>query len=162
MSPASYHFTMAEDPVKLPFADEAFDLVTSVGVLEHVRIYGGEERLSLGELFRVLKPGGRFICVHLPSVYTWVEGVGRLFRMKDTHKYRFLMRDVEALMRDSGFVLETVKRYGAFPRNPLASLPRGMRNSVGLANSLDRADRLATLLIRPLAENIAFVARKAA
>src|SRR5258708_19838481 len=41
----------------LPFAGETFDLVVSVWVLEHLRI---PERV-LGEVHRVLRPGGHFV-----------------------------------------------------------------------------------------------------
>ncbi len=46
------------DPVTLPFADDSFDAVASIGVLEHVRETGGDEEASLREIGRVLRRGG--------------------------------------------------------------------------------------------------------
>src|SRR5436190_4740066 len=43
--------------LQIPFADEAFDTVVSTEVLEHV----AEPRRALGEMRRVLKPGGYLI-----------------------------------------------------------------------------------------------------
>lgn len=48
------HFTVA-DARKLPFGDESFHGVYSVGVLEHTR---EDIDKSLKEVYRVLKPGG--------------------------------------------------------------------------------------------------------
>ncbi len=45
---------IAHDPYSLPFPDEAFDVVVSTQVLEHVR----NKAETLREVSRVLKPGG--------------------------------------------------------------------------------------------------------
>ena len=45
---------VAADGVALPFADEAFDLLVSLHVLEHIR----DDRRAIAEYFRVLRPGG--------------------------------------------------------------------------------------------------------
>ncbi len=47
----------------LPYQSEAFDVLLSVGVLEHVP----NERASLAEIARVLKPGGLFFCLFYPQ-----------------------------------------------------------------------------------------------
>ncbi len=51
---------LADDQVdiqQLPYADEAFDVVICLHVLEHIP----DERKAMSELLRVLKPGGRAI-----------------------------------------------------------------------------------------------------
>src|SRR5690606_12891640 len=60
-----------ENPSKLPFEASSFDLVFSIGVLEHVHETGGDQLLSLNEIHRILKPGGTFFCYHLPNRLTW-------------------------------------------------------------------------------------------
>lgn len=50
--------TRVADMESLPFADAEFDVVCSAGSLSY-----GENRIVMQEIYRVLKPGGRFICV---------------------------------------------------------------------------------------------------
>lgn len=56
---------------QLPYADASFDVALSVGVLEHVP----NDRASLAEIGRVLKPGGLFFCFNLPTVLSWTQKV---------------------------------------------------------------------------------------
>jgi len=48
------------DATRLPFADHTFDLVVCTFALHHIR----EQRRTLGEVHRILKPGGRFQAVN--------------------------------------------------------------------------------------------------
>ena len=50
--------TQIADMESLPFHDEVYDLVTSAGSLSY-----GDNKLVMKEVYRVLKPGGVFICV---------------------------------------------------------------------------------------------------
>ena len=51
----------------LPFRSETFDLVTAMGVLHHIP----DPELAIGEINRVLRPGGRFVMMlyHKDSFY---------------------------------------------------------------------------------------------
>jgi SAM-dependent methyltransferase len=54
----------------LPFADASFDIVITSEVLEHV----GDDVTAIGEMVRVLKPGGRFaatVPAWFPEVVNW-------------------------------------------------------------------------------------------
>jgi SAM-dependent methyltransferase len=55
----------------IPFADGTFDLVTSFMVMEHV----AEPTRFLGEIFRVLKPGGTYVghSIHALHYVTWIR-----------------------------------------------------------------------------------------
>lgn len=57
----------------LPYDSANFDVVLSVGVLEHV----ANERASLAEISRVLKPGGLFFCFFLPTRLSWTQQISR-------------------------------------------------------------------------------------
>jgi cyclopropane fatty-acyl-phospholipid synthase-like methyltransferase len=65
------------EPVALPFSDGEFDAIASVGVLEHVGKYGGDELASLREIRRVLCPGGVLVCTHLPNRHSAIEALAR-------------------------------------------------------------------------------------
>ncbi|HMD45364.1 MAG TPA: class I SAM-dependent methyltransferase [Acidimicrobiales bacterium] len=154
-----YHPVVATDPRTLPFDDATFDIVTSVGVLEHVTESGGDEESSLREVARVLRPDGRFICSQLPSRQSWVEWiVRRFFPARFSHAVRFDWPDVERLLSTAGLSLVDRARYGAFPRNSLNRLPAAVRNSHALAALSDDVDRMLCVLIGPLAQNLGFVA----
>ena len=57
----AFHYKVSSgDPVNLPYEDETFHAVVSIGVLEHVRQEGGNEIGSLKEIHRILKKGGTF------------------------------------------------------------------------------------------------------
>ena len=53
---------------KLPFADGSFDLVVSIGMLEHVDPAYRTDMLQ--EIFRIVRPGGYFFLIAGPTVNT--------------------------------------------------------------------------------------------
>lgn len=59
---------LAGNALQLPFADASFDVVICSEVLEHIPDY----EPVLGEIFRILKPGGR-LCVSVPRA--WPERI---------------------------------------------------------------------------------------
>jgi SAM-dependent methyltransferase len=111
----------------LPYADGSFDEVLCLDVLEHLTF--PEQPAALGELFRVLKPGGGALLsvpnlAHLQSrVHFLLQG--RLIRTAALAKHpgdRPVMEYLQ-LARACGF--EVVSRAGIFPTVPvLAALVR--------------------------------------
>jgi len=73
-------FLLCADAYHLPFADDSFEIVLLVAVLEHTR----EPPRVIGEVHRVLKPGGRTIIV-VPNDVTM--SVGRLLLRKFPIRY---------------------------------------------------------------------------
>jgi SAM-dependent methyltransferase len=69
----------------LPFADDSFDCVTCIEVLEHVPSAGRRE--SLAEMCRVLAPGGRLVvrCPHA-GIFSWLDAAN--FRHRFPNFYR--------------------------------------------------------------------------
>jgi len=61
------------DPAALPFEDDRYDAVLSCGVLEHV----GDPEASLGEIRRILKPGGTFYVYKLPNRRSYLEAIAK-------------------------------------------------------------------------------------
>jgi SAM-dependent methyltransferase len=111
----------------LPFADGTFDEVLCLDVLEHLTF--SEQSAALGELFRVLRPGGGALLsvpnlAHLQSRVHFLLR-GRLIRTANLAKHPGDRPADEYLQlaRASGFDL--VARRGIFPTVPvLAGLVR--------------------------------------
>jgi len=159
---AHYRFVPAEanEPVLLPFADAEFDAVLSVGVLEHVRETGGNERASLREIARVLRPRGTFLCFHLPNAGSWIEAIARRLDVH-SHAYRYTPTDVRSLFEGSGLSIVHHQRYGLLPRNQVARfLPRWLCDSDAFSRTYDVLDALGATLLPWIVQNHLVVARK--
>lgn len=148
---------------RLPFSAGQFEAAFSVGVLEHVREIGGDERSSMAELRRVLAADGVLICCHLPNRYSYIEAISRRLASRrargDFHPYRFTDRDIRDLCREAGFTLLEMGRYGFLPRNSLNRLPATLRDAPVVAAVLDHGDALLERLFSPIVQNYYFVAR---
>jgi SAM-dependent methyltransferase len=149
------------DPIGIPFPDESFDAVASVGVLEHVRETGGNETASLREIRRVLRRGGIFVCYHFPNRFSLMDFGARRLQRPHHHVYRYRRGDIDALARSAGFELLEVRRYAILPRNPGYLLPGAVRRSALAAGLWDAADNALTFLLSPVCTNYYFVARRA-
>jgi SAM-dependent methyltransferase len=81
----------------LPFGDAAFDYVTCIEVLEHIP--QAARRATLREVWRVLKPGGRFI-VRCPHAGLFQALDAANFRFRFPRLYRAI---VQRGRRDHGY-----------------------------------------------------------
>ncbi len=149
-----------QDPVRLPFDDASFDGVLSVGVLEHVRETGGDEGESLAEIRRVLRPGGRFLCVHFPNRTSWIEFLARRSPRRYHHLHRYTTSDIRALAHGAGLELVEHRRYGILPRNFWGKAPRALRASSRVARGWDAGDRLLERVLPWFTQNHLWVARR--
>ena len=148
------------EPTLLPFKNSSFDCVVSVGVLEHVHEFGGNEGGSMKEIARILKNKGLFICYHLPNRYSAIEYLGKWLTNKFHHQYRFTFSDIKKLTAATGFILLEKGRYGFLPRNSLGRLPKRLAYSKALANFWDILDNILSLIFSPFCQNYFFVVRK--
>ena len=148
-------------PVALPFRAASFDVVVSVGVLEHVRETGGDEVASLREIHRVLRPGGAFIAYHLPQSTSWVELVARATPGKHAHRFRYDRRAIAEMIAAAGLRLEDVGRYAFLPRNVWGRAPRTIRNSRLVATAWDGLDAILGRVLAPSCTYYWAVARRA-
>ncbi|MGF1486316.1 MAG: class I SAM-dependent methyltransferase [Prochloraceae cyanobacterium] len=158
----NYRFTKGNfnEPTTLPYPDNNFDAVVSVGVLEHVRETGGEEMKSLAEISRILKAKGLFICYHLPNKFSSIETIVSFMPKKYGHKYRYTAKEIKEICEGTGFEILELKRYGFLPRNFWGNYPEPIRNSVIIAWIYNFLDCLLGLIFSPLCQNYLFVARK--
>jgi len=95
--PASQNVRLVRaDGLKLPFADDSFDIVTMLDVLEHL----SDDCLALQEVRRVLRPGGALV---------WsVPAYQKLWSAHDEalhHFRRYEFRALQKLMRVQGFAV---------------------------------------------------------
>lgn len=149
------------EPVALPFGDESFDAVFSIGVLEHVHETGGSEKGSLLELWRVLRPGGRFLCFHLPNRTQWVEAVGQLVGFSEhLHRRKYTANEIRKMLAAARFTLAEVGRYNFLPRNWLRRLPEAVRYNRLFALTVDVLDRVLSRVLSSFCTCYYFVATK--
>jgi SAM-dependent methyltransferase len=105
-----------EDEIILPFDDISMDVIFSIGVLEHVK----DDKGSLKEVLRILKPGGLFMVSMLPSF--WSPGQ-RLAHAKGNFYHDRLYRRYSTfqMVRQAGFQVLYARKEQIFPKN---SVPR--------------------------------------
>jgi ubiquinone/menaquinone biosynthesis C-methylase UbiE len=140
----------------LPFDDESFDLVVSIGVLEHVRDTNNTEIDSLSEIRRVLKPDGIFICYHFPNKYSWIEALTKHLSSKYNHNFKYSRNDIVAMTATCKLQLLEYKRYGIMPRNSFRFVP----NNKLLTQLFNVADSTLSTLLNIFCQNQYFVAQK--
>jgi demethylmenaquinone methyltransferase/2-methoxy-6-polyprenyl-1,4-benzoquinol methylase len=105
------------DALALPFADAAFDCVTTAFMIRNVADVGA----AFAELRRVVRPGGRVVCLELtqPNVPLWaplfglyfgraVPLVGRLVA-GDAAAYSYLPESVAAFLRPEAVAVEMAR-----------------------------------------------------
>lgn len=127
--------------------------MTSVGVLEHVRETGGNEIQSLGEVVRVLRPGGCFVCYHFPNRWSWIDAVAHRIPAAHQHDFRYTRAGIDGLAERAELEIVTHRRYGALPRNSAARLPDRLSESSWFAALFDAIDPGVALLARPICQN---------
>ncbi|MEL7141553.1 MAG: class I SAM-dependent methyltransferase [Cyanobacteria bacterium J06573_11] len=152
-------YRLVSDPdaiSELCFKDNEFDVVTSIGVLEHVREPGGSEVASLQEIRRILKPGGVFICYHFPNKYSWIEAISQHIEGKYSHTYKYTRKDIRQLLQQSNLELIETNRYGLLPRLVFRKLP----DQAFVTQCFNAADSTLSRLLSSICQNHYFVARK--
>jgi len=136
-----------KESIELPFAEKEFDVVLSVGVLEHVQ----NDAESLKEIYRVLKHNGLFFCFFLPKKHSWRQKLQHL--KGDYYHDRFYSKKlVEELVGSAG--MEMID-YWVRDVIPFRSHNPWYRLSEKIDNWF-----CSYTLIKFFASNIEFVAKK--
>lgn len=88
------HKGLAEE---LPFADETFDLVTALDVVEHL----DDDVAGLKEMYRILKKGGKTL-IFVPA-FMWLWGVQDDI---SNHRIRYTKKEIVERLEKAGFTIE--------------------------------------------------------
>ncbi|MBS1793815.1 MAG: class I SAM-dependent methyltransferase [Acidobacteria bacterium] len=88
------HKGLAEE---LPFADESFEVVTALDVVEHL----DDDVAGLREMFRVLKKGGKSL-IFVPA-FMWLWGVQDDI---SNHRIRYTRKQIVERLEKAGFTVE--------------------------------------------------------
>jgi SAM-dependent methyltransferase len=134
----------------LPYENDRFDVVLSVGVLEHVP----NDRASLAEIKRVLKPCGLFFCFFLPTDLAWTQKLAHT-RGGYYHDRLYNRRIVKEMLASTGLDLLDLWYRQLFPKNSV---------HYPFFRLFERMDQLVTenTALRVFATNIEFVCAKPA
>lgn len=133
---------------QLPFPDHSFDVVISMGVLEHVP----QDQESLQEIYRILKPGGLFFCFFLPYQWSWTQQLAHL-RGNYYHDRLYTKSQVKEMLGKVTFQLLDIWHRQLLPKNSFR---------YPAYQGFERADQWMChhTPFRHLATNIEFVASK--
>jgi SAM-dependent methyltransferase len=132
----------------LPYESGSFDVLLSFGVLEHV----SDERGSLLEIARVLKPNGLFFCFFLPARFSWTQQFSR-WRGEAYHDRLYTEARIHQMLTTSGLQLLDLWYRQLLPKHSLR-YPK--------FRFFEKIDLLMTekTSLRYLATNIEFVSLK--
>lgn len=86
----------------IPYADQDFDLVTALDVLEHVE----DDKQALSELSRVLKPGGILLLTVPAYRFLWSP-----HDEMNHHKRRYTAGEVRTKVQEAGFRILKLSYY---------------------------------------------------
>jgi methionine biosynthesis protein MetW len=121
-----------DDASDLPFAQESFDLITCIEVLEHLFV----PHLALAEMHRVLSPGGRLV-VSAPNMAYWRMRLNALLGIwnpagdalsleqpwRDPHIRFFTLGSMEGILRRNGFPRVEIGAHGGRALDHMSSRP---------------------------------------
>ena len=93
------------DAMALPFADKSFDYVTIAFGIRNVT----EPAAALSEAYRVLRPGGRFMCLEFSKVRTPV--VDRLYDLYSFNVIPEIGRVVANDRESYQYLVESIRRF---------------------------------------------------
>jgi SAM-dependent methyltransferase len=125
---AHIRYVCADARCGLPFAGNDFDVITALGVLEHV----GPERPYIEEFLRVLRPAGTLV-IEVPSkgLFRWLDVGNIKYRFPALHRwfYVYVARQPERYARSFG---HGGSLYGQFSRDATQHKHYGLTEIAGL------------------------------
>lgn len=144
------------DPVQLPYVNNDFDAVLSIGVLEHVSY----PLKSIMEIQRILRPQGYFFIYELPNFYSYGEYIRKKLN-KSHHLVKFKKKELVNEMNNRGFKVISARYASLLPRR-LKHWERLVPFIDRYAKQLDYVDGVLTKIypINRLCQSIELVAQK--
>jgi len=143
----------ASDPKKI-ILSQKFDAAISSGVFEHVTECGGDERTSMEELHRIIKPGGLLFLWNLPRYYGrefFYPLVGR----SAPHLRRFRKKEIVDLLHGSRFKILYLSTHEILPLrvlkvlSPIVAADRLVYFDYRLSECLSFLPQNFTIMARP-------------
>jgi 2-polyprenyl-6-hydroxyphenyl methylase/3-demethylubiquinone-9 3-methyltransferase len=135
---ANLTFAMDDAEELTGIADQSIDLAICIGAFEHML----DKRAVLASVYRVLKFGGRFVCLTLHSNYVWYRTLAPLlgFSTKHLSSDRRLTHDEFALLLDQvGF---GGIRFAPWTFIPKGDVPPAIATLLTLLDAIGRHARL--------------------
>ena len=139
---------------RLPFPDATFDVVFARAVLHHT----SNLEQACQEVFRVLKPGGRFIAVR-EHVISKPDDLEDFFQIHPLHKLyggenAFLLKEYKSALQRVGFVQHDVLSPLKSPINYFPHTPESLRAEI--VDRLKRAPIIQSVISRLLVNKFVF------
>jgi ubiquinone/menaquinone biosynthesis C-methylase UbiE len=113
------------DGACLPFRDAEFDIVTAIGVIEHI----SDDKRFLAELQRVLKKNGRLVLMTSSFPFLWTQA-----DVANDHKRRYYLRVLEKEIHQHGFSTLRLSHFNFILFPALAAILLGHRFIKGLSS----------------------------
>lgn len=116
------------DAARLPFADQAFDLVTNQFAFHHVR----DKRSMVGEVCRVLRPRGRFVMTNIDPYQMPEWALYRYFPTARREDFKDFcpQEQITALLQEAGMAPVQVERRYSESVEDLRELLNAVRQRV--------------------------------
>ena len=134
-------FAVDDAEVLSTVADRSIDLAMCIGAFEHML----DKRAVLASVYRVLKPGGRFLCLTLHADYVWYRTIAPLLRYGTRHlsSDRLLTRDeFSALLDAAGFRRIRAAPWTFVPRGDMPAPAAALLAALDVVGRHARLDSL--------------------
>lgn len=121
--------------------EQSIDLVICIGALEHML----DKRAVVSNVYRLLKPRGRFFCLTPHGGYLWYRALAPLLRMDTKHLStdEFLKRhELVNLLEESGFLHLQVGYWTFIPKGDMPSFLAFVLTGLDKIGKLFRANSL--------------------
>jgi ubiquinone/menaquinone biosynthesis C-methylase UbiE len=138
---AKLHFTVDGGEHLHSVADASMDVVFCVGAFEHML----DKARMLAMVFRVLKPGGRFVCLTPNGHYLWYRWLAPWLGLEMRHLStdHFLSRhELERLLTDAGLRTLSLRYWTFIPRGDMPALHGALLRGLDRLGTLVASDTL--------------------